>query len=80
MRAFLVCYTVKALYYGQPPIMDNNKIPDLYVTFFNSVIKTSLLLWTLLMDSRLLQTLFLVPIEEKVFIGIFAIIIIIQFI
>ena len=60
--------------------MDNNKIPDLYVTFFNSVIKTSLLLWTLLMDSRLLQTLFLVPIEEKVFIGIFAIIIIIQFI
>ena len=57
-------YTVKALYYGplyygQPPIMDNNKKPR-YVTFFNSVIKTPLL-WTLLMDCRLLRTLFFGP-------------------
>ena len=46
-----------AAYYGQ---QQNPRS----VTFFNSVIKTPLL-WTLLMDSRLLRTLFLVPIEEK---------------
>ena len=46
-----------AAYYGQ---QQNPRS----VTFFNSVIKTPLL-WTLLMDSRLLRTLFLVPIEGK---------------
>ena len=46
-----------ATYYGQQQNPQS-------VTFFNSVIKTPLLR-TLLMDIRLLRTLFLVPIEEK---------------
>ena len=50
--------------FGQSAVLDQKNTRS--VTFFNSVIKTTLL-WTLLTDIRQLRTLSLVPIEEKSF-------------